>query len=129
MDTAKETLGVKSDIKLAYALGMTSVCRWCDPHKPVIPEISVMLKLAELCKVPAEIALLDRAEMEAKNKAPESAAIFQNIKEALKKLPHIAAMLTVFVAISGAGITFDGGSSAFAGEKNGAQVTTQFILW
>lgn len=117
MDTAKIKIGVKSDLKLARALDMTGISRWCDPHKPVIPEISVMLILADLCDISADIALLDRAEMEAYNKAPEAVPVYQKIKEKLKSLPKYAAALFVAVNLSFVSIDFDGGGMAFAGEK------------
>ncbi len=99
MNTAKEVKNIKSDRKLATYLGLASVALWRNPHRPTVPEIPVMIKLAKICDVPEEIALLDRAEWEATFKAPETAHLFEKIRKELRSLSQYAAAVPLGVIL------------------------------
>ncbi|PHZ86293.1 hypothetical protein [Paremcibacter congregatus] len=126
MNRAKELHGLKSDRQLATRLHMANVAKWRHPDRPDVPSVAAMIKLASLANVPADMALLHRDLWEAEFKTPEAVPIF---KKLLKSLPQYAAGVILGCNLSLGSIDFDGSGSAFAGEKNGAQVTTQFILW
>lgn len=126
MNTAREQAGISSDRNLAVELNVATVAGWRDPYRPKIPERNVMVRLAELANMPAHIALIDRDIWVASFKAPETVPIYEKI---LKKFPQYAAALIITFVLSVAPVDFEGGNSAYAGEKSGAQTHEQFILW
>ena len=95
MDTAKKNAGIKSDRKLAAALELSTVSKWRDPYRHVVPEQSAMVRLANMAGIPQEIALIERDIWEANFKAPETVPFYENIKKALKETGRYAAVIAI----------------------------------
>lgn len=114
MNTARKNKNISSDRNLARELKVSSVAGWRDPYRPRIPEHAVMVRLASMAQVPDYIAMIDRDIWEATYKAPETVPIYKKI---LKKFPQYAAAVLIAFIVSLATVTFDGGNSAYAGEK------------
>lgn len=99
MDAAKKRADIPSDRQLAFRLGATAAtsCQWRT--KRAWPGESIMRRLANLGGIDEELALLDLESWRTKD--PETAKVFQRIRERLVKLKDAAAAL---IAISTAAL-------------------------
>ncbi|PHZ83596.1 hypothetical protein [Paremcibacter congregatus] len=125
MNQAKQLNNIKSDRKLAIELKVSSVGLWRHPERPVVPELSVMVRLAKMAGVPVEIGLIDRDIWVAGFKAPETVPFYEKI---LKQFPKYAAALLMACLVYST--DFDTGVMAKGntGETNGHMIVPNYKL-
>ena len=113
LEKAKEKQGVPSNAKLAYLIGITppSLAGWNRGYTLPAPE--KMVKLAELARVPAEVALADLGSWHAEKDGPAAAA-YQAMIKAMEKATRFGKTAALWGALAFGGIHIDGDGNASA---------------